>query len=234
MAPIFVDSSGQNRILVVKGANDRLTPADVDAAAEVLSRADVIVLQLEIPLETVYHTLRFARARGIPRDPESGAGPTDRHAGSRERRLRRSKRNRGGSAEWNRGSRSRTRRANVRERCFKAGLRRVIITLGAQGASSRVGRRNDACAAVRGSACRYLGRRRRVHRKPGMFPGGRIRRGGGHRAGQCLCRAFDALCGNAKILRDSGTISSMFGIQIILRSSVAPRSGREIAPLQCM
>src|SRR3954470_19281296 len=30
VAPIFVDSTGQNRILVVKGANDRLLPADVD------------------------------------------------------------------------------------------------------------------------------------------------------------------------------------------------------------
>jgi len=66
VAPIFVDSSGQNRIIVVKGANDLLTPADIDAAADVLHSADMIVLQLEVPLETVYHTLRFARARGIP------------------------------------------------------------------------------------------------------------------------------------------------------------------------
>ena len=65
VAPIFVDSSGQNRILVVKGANDRVTPADVDAAAEVLRSADVIVLQLEIPVETVYYVLQFARASGI-------------------------------------------------------------------------------------------------------------------------------------------------------------------------
>ncbi len=65
VAPIFVDSSGQNRILVVKGANDRLSPADVEAAADRLREADCIVLQLEIPLETVYYTLRFARAHGI-------------------------------------------------------------------------------------------------------------------------------------------------------------------------
>jgi ribokinase len=65
VAPIFVDSAGQNRILVVKGANDRLTPADVDAAAGLLTSADFIVLQLEIPLETVYYTLQFARANGI-------------------------------------------------------------------------------------------------------------------------------------------------------------------------
>jgi ribokinase len=65
VAPIFVDSSGQNRIIVVKGANDLLSPADIDAASGLLSRAQTIVLQLEVPLETVYHTLRFARARGI-------------------------------------------------------------------------------------------------------------------------------------------------------------------------
>src|SRR5499425_1861690 len=47
VAPIFVDPAGQNRILVVKGANDTLKPADVDAAGEVLKSADCIVLQFE-------------------------------------------------------------------------------------------------------------------------------------------------------------------------------------------
>jgi ribokinase len=65
VAPIFVDSSGQNRILVVKGANDRLLPTDVDASSDVLRQADCIVMQFEIPLETVYYTLRFAREHGI-------------------------------------------------------------------------------------------------------------------------------------------------------------------------
>lgn len=66
VAPIFVDSSGQNRILVVKGANDALTPADVDDAADLLKTAGCIVLQLEVPLETVYYTLDFAQRHGIP------------------------------------------------------------------------------------------------------------------------------------------------------------------------
>lgn len=65
VAPIFVESTGQNRIIVVKGANDALVPADVDAAAETLRAADCIVLQFEIPLETVYHTIRFAHTNGI-------------------------------------------------------------------------------------------------------------------------------------------------------------------------
>ncbi len=65
VAPIFVDPHGQNRIFVVKGANDALTPAHVDAAAEMLKKADCIVLQFEIPLQTVYHTVAFARNHGI-------------------------------------------------------------------------------------------------------------------------------------------------------------------------
>ena len=65
VAPIFVDPSGQNRILVVKGANDTLQPADVDAAAETLKTVDSIVLQFEIPIETVYYTVGFAHRHGI-------------------------------------------------------------------------------------------------------------------------------------------------------------------------
>jgi ribokinase len=65
VAPIFVEANGQNRILVVKGANDALKPADVDAAGEMLKAADCIVLQFEIPLETVYYTIAFARKHGV-------------------------------------------------------------------------------------------------------------------------------------------------------------------------
>src|SRR5579862_2311713 len=65
VAPIFVEPNGQNRILVVKGANDALKPADVDAAAETLKSADCIVLQFEIPVETVYYTIEFARKNSI-------------------------------------------------------------------------------------------------------------------------------------------------------------------------
>ena len=65
VAPIFVEPNGQNRILVVKGANDAVKPADVDAAAETLKSVDCIVLQFEIPVETVYYTISFARKYGI-------------------------------------------------------------------------------------------------------------------------------------------------------------------------
>ena len=65
VAPIFVDPSGQNRIIVVKGANDTLKPSDVEAAAADLRTVDTIVLQFEIPLETVYYTVRFAHQNKI-------------------------------------------------------------------------------------------------------------------------------------------------------------------------
>jgi ribokinase len=65
VAPIFVEPNGQNRIIVVKGANDTLKPADVDAAASSLQNVDVIILQFEIPLETVYYTVQFARKHNI-------------------------------------------------------------------------------------------------------------------------------------------------------------------------
>jgi ribokinase len=61
VAPIFVDSAGQNRILVVKGANDRLSPEDVYAAEDVISSADMVVFQLEIPLQTTILALEFAK-----------------------------------------------------------------------------------------------------------------------------------------------------------------------------
>ena len=66
VAPIFVDTaSGQTRILVIPGANNCVLPADVDEAGPMLERADCIVLQFEIPLETVYYTIRFAHEHGI-------------------------------------------------------------------------------------------------------------------------------------------------------------------------
>jgi ribokinase len=65
VAPIFVEPNGQNRIFVVKGANDLLKPADVDAASDLLKTVDCMVLQFEIPLDTVYYCVAFARKNGI-------------------------------------------------------------------------------------------------------------------------------------------------------------------------
>jgi ribokinase len=66
VAPIFVEANGQNRILVVKGANDKLTPKAVNKAQSLLKKADMIVMQFEIPLETIYHTVKLAKRHAIP------------------------------------------------------------------------------------------------------------------------------------------------------------------------
>ena len=60
VAPIFVASNGENAIFIIKGANAHLMPADVEAASAVLLGCDLILLQLEIPLETVYATIDWA------------------------------------------------------------------------------------------------------------------------------------------------------------------------------
>jgi len=64
VAPIFVDPTGENRILIIQGANTQLSPADVDRAAPDLLGCDLILMQLEVPLETVYHTVAFAARHG--------------------------------------------------------------------------------------------------------------------------------------------------------------------------
>ena len=60
------DSSGNNRIIIVPGANMRCTPSDVDRAEAVFEQADVILLQLEIPLEVNRYVLQRARKLGKP------------------------------------------------------------------------------------------------------------------------------------------------------------------------
>ncbi|RFT40572.1 ribokinase, partial [Gardnerella vaginalis] len=52
VAPIFVDPQSRNSIIIVKGANAKLKPNDVEKARSEISKCKLIVLQLEIPLET--------------------------------------------------------------------------------------------------------------------------------------------------------------------------------------
>ena len=65
VAPILVDSSGENMIVVVLGANSRLTAADIDAARERIAAADVLVTQLEVNLDMVAYALETAKQLGV-------------------------------------------------------------------------------------------------------------------------------------------------------------------------
>ena len=62
-AIIVVDASGQNSIVLSPGANGKVTPTDVDAVS--LQDVDTLLLQFEIPLETVIHAASLARQNGL-------------------------------------------------------------------------------------------------------------------------------------------------------------------------
>ena len=64
VAIIVVDEAGENSIVVAPGANGALTPADVEAAEEVIAAADSVLLQLEVPLKTVTCTAQLAARHG--------------------------------------------------------------------------------------------------------------------------------------------------------------------------
>lgn len=69
VAPIWVDGKGENRIIIVKGANDCILPKHVsDPKSErraALVSGRVLLCQLEIPLETTLAALRTARENGV-------------------------------------------------------------------------------------------------------------------------------------------------------------------------
>ncbi len=64
VAPIWVEPGGTNRIIVVAGANDRITREDAVAALEVLDAAGAVVGQLEIPQPVTAAAFGVARRRG--------------------------------------------------------------------------------------------------------------------------------------------------------------------------
>jgi ribokinase len=65
VAFIIVDDDGENMIVVASGTNDLLTPADVAVAQDAIASADVVVLELESPIETVEHAVRMAHEAGV-------------------------------------------------------------------------------------------------------------------------------------------------------------------------
>jgi ribokinase len=64
-APILVEPNGENRIVVVPGALEHLSPAHVDSFSDRIAAADVCVVQLEIPVWTALYALEVAGAAGV-------------------------------------------------------------------------------------------------------------------------------------------------------------------------
>ena len=65
VALIFVDQQGENSIAVASGANDKLSAADVHTASGIIAGADVVVMQLEIPLDTIRAVVAIADRAGV-------------------------------------------------------------------------------------------------------------------------------------------------------------------------
>jgi ribokinase len=64
LATISVEDSGKNAIVVVPGSNGCLVPKDLDAIRPLIRDAAVVVLQCEIPMDTVYRAIELSHASG--------------------------------------------------------------------------------------------------------------------------------------------------------------------------
>jgi ribokinase len=65
VAPIAVDPEGRNAIIIVTGANDLLSRDDLERARPAIAASEVLVCQLELPVETTLAALRIAREEGV-------------------------------------------------------------------------------------------------------------------------------------------------------------------------
>jgi ribokinase len=79
LAVVAVEDSGQNAILLVAGANARVSVADIQSARSVIESADALLLQLEVPTSTVIAAIRIAKQAGVRciLDPAPVAKPWD-------------------------------------------------------------------------------------------------------------------------------------------------------------
>ncbi len=79
VAPIAVAANGQNSIIVVPGANGKVTRALIDEKVDLIQSAGLVLCQLELPMETVAHTLEVCAKAKVPvmLDPAPAAALPD-------------------------------------------------------------------------------------------------------------------------------------------------------------
>lgn len=79
VALITVDANGENCIVVAPGANSYLSHEDVELASDEILRSDIVLIQLEIPIETVVYAanLAFAFGKKVILNPAPAAHITD-------------------------------------------------------------------------------------------------------------------------------------------------------------
>ncbi len=81
LAIVAVDRTGENSITVVPGANRQVSPEDILAAADVIREADVALMQLEIPIDTVLAAIQVARDAGTQVILDPAPAPSTLHGG---------------------------------------------------------------------------------------------------------------------------------------------------------
>jgi len=64
-AVIIIDQSGDNFIIVSEGANGNLARRDIEEVKSIIKKSNYVLLQFEIPLDTVEHVVEFASAHGV-------------------------------------------------------------------------------------------------------------------------------------------------------------------------
>ena len=63
---VIVDQAGSNMILLDIGANNELNPEYITQMSDIISKSDALLMQLEIPLETVAKAAEIAKKHGVP------------------------------------------------------------------------------------------------------------------------------------------------------------------------
>jgi ribokinase len=135
VALILVDESGENLISVASGANHALMPADIEQAADCLRAADIVLLQLEVPFETVLHSAKLASEAGATVILDPAPAPDAPLDAALLRCVAYVKPNES-EAERLTGIAVRDEQSarKAADKLLQAGARNVIITLGASGA----------------------------------------------------------------------------------------------------
>ncbi len=135
VALILVDDEGENIIAVAPGANMRLTPEDVERARPAIERADCLLLQLETPLDAVGRAVAIARRAGSlvvlnPAPAPAAPVPPALLAGGDVLTPNRAE----AEALLARPVRTVAEASQAAQELCRGGARRVVITLGREGA----------------------------------------------------------------------------------------------------
>lgn len=132
IAVITIESDGDNRIIVIPGANGRLSPEMIDQMEERIQQARIVLLQLEIPLETVLYTIELAHKYGktIILDP-APAVPLPEHIYSKIDYLLPNE----GELNLLLADHHLTTLDEKAEKLLELGVKGVLVTRGAEGSS---------------------------------------------------------------------------------------------------